>query len=80
MQSEAHVWTVSVLENEVIVTTGNTKAMRGDFCFEYVAADLSSLTVVAFAGLNDATISCDNSLASNNNQLQQTTAIVLGEY
>lgn len=72
-QSQAHEWTVSLLDSKIVVTTGTRLRTIGDFQFEFVETGLSSLSVVAFAELDGTTILCDHSLNPGQGQLQQTT-------
>ena len=80
LQSTAHEWDVnaSFLSTRVVITTGTRRLTHGDYQFEYFEPNLSSLSVVAFAGLHGAVIMCDDSL--NPGKLQQATATILGMY
>lgn len=83
VQSPVHVWTVSTSNvNPVTVSRGTPLATRGDFRFEFVEVSnnryVSSLSVLASAGLDGADITCDDSLNPGQGLLQEAMATVLG--
>ena len=80
--TEGHSWTASTLQENIGVSRGDPSTDHNGYRIELVEDNgdsvVSSLTVVAFAGLDNVTVSCDDTLNPGQGLEEEATISILG--